>query len=195
MPPKAAAAPRPELNQWLKLSLDLGPLLLFFFVNARWGIFAATGTFMVTTLISLAVTYALVRRVAMMPLATAGIVMVFGGLTLFLQDETFIKLKPTIIYSLFAAVLFGGLFTGRPLLAFVLDSVFQLKDEGWRKLTLRWAVFFVVMAIVNEFVWRSFSTDAWVAFKTFGFLPLTIAFALAQTPLLMRYAVEQKSGG
>ena len=194
MPQKAAAAPRPELNQWLKLALDLGPLLLFFFVNARWGIFAATGVFMVTTLVSLGVTYALARRIAMMPLVTAGIVMVFGGLTLFLQDETFIKLKPTIIYSLFAAVLFAGLFTGRPLLAFVLDSVFQLQDEGWRKLTLRWAIFFVVMAIVNELVWRSFSTDTWVAFKTFGFLPLTVVFALAQTPLLMRYAVEQKSG-
>jgi intracellular septation protein len=188
------AKSRPELNQWLKLGLDLGPLLLFFVVNARWGIFAATGTFMVTTLLSLGVTYALTRRIAMMPLATAGIVMVFGGLTLFLQDETFIKLKPTIIYTLFAAVLFAGLFTGRPLLSLVLDNVFQLQDEGWRKLTLRWALFFVAMAIVNEFVWRSFSTDAWVAFKTFGFLPLTIVFALAQTPLIMRYAIEQKSG-
>jgi intracellular septation protein len=186
------AKSRPELNQWLKLGLDLGPLLLFFFVNARWGIFAATAAFMVTTLISLGVTYALTRHVAMMPLVTAGIVMVFGGLTLFLQDETFIKLKPTIIYSLFAAVLFAGVFTGRPLLAFVLDSVFRLKDEGWRKLTLRWALFFVAMAIVNEFVWRSFSTDAWVAFKTFGFLPLTIVFALAQTPLIMRYAVQEQ---
>ena len=189
---KEPTAPRPELNQWLKLGLDLGPLLLFFFVNGRWGIFAATGSFMVATLISLAVTYALVRRIATMPLVTAIIVFAFGGLTLYLQDETFIKLKPTIIYSLFAAVLFGGLLSGRSLLALVFDNVFHLSDEGWMKLTLRWAVFFVVMAVVNELVWRNFSTDTWVAFKTFGFLPLTLIFALAQTPLLLRHAAEQK---
>jgi len=183
---------RPELNQWLKLVLDLGPLLLFFFVNGRFGIFAATGSFMVATLISLGLTYALVQRVATMPLVTAIIVFVFGGLTLYLQDETFIKLKPTIIYSLFAAVLFGGLLTGRSLLALVFDNVFHLTDEGWKKLTLRWALFFLAMAVANELIWRSVSTDTWVAFKTFGFLPLTVLFALAQTPLLMRHAVEQK---
>jgi intracellular septation protein len=129
-----------------------------------------------------------------MPLVSAVVVFAFGGLTLYLQDETFIKLKPTIIYVLFAAVLFGGLFFGHSLLAMVLDSVFHLDDEGWRKLTLRWALFFVAMAVVNELVWRNFSTDAWVTFKTFGFLPLTVLFAVAQTPLLMRHAVEQKSG-
>jgi intracellular septation protein len=189
---KKHAAKPAELDQWLRLTLDLGPLLLFFFVNARWGIFAATGVFMAATLFSLAFTYAMVRRIATMPLVSAIVVFVFGGLTLFLQDETFIKLKPTIIYALFAAVLLVGLLFRRSLLAMVLDSVFHLTDGGWRKLTLRWALFFIAMAIVNEFVWRNFSTDAWVAFKTFGFLPLTIAFALAQTPLLMRYAVEQK---
>jgi intracellular septation protein len=191
---KEPTAPRPELNQWLKLGLDLGPLLLFFFVNARWGIFAATGGFMAATLFSLTFTYAMVRRIPTMPLVSAVVVFAFGGLTLYLQDETFIKLKPTIIYVLFAAVLFGGLFFGRSLLAMVLDSVFHLTDEGWRKLTLRWALFFVAMAVVNELVWRNFSTDAWVTFKTFGFLPLTVLFAVAQTPLLMRHAVEQKSG-
>jgi intracellular septation protein len=184
--------PRPELNPWLKLALDLGPLLLFFFVNNRWDIFAATGAFMAATIFSLAFTYSMVRRVAMMPLLSAGIVLVFGGLTLYLQDETFIKLKPTIIYALFAAVLFAGLFSGRSLLALVLDSVFHLTDEGWRKLTLRWALFFVAMALANEIIWRSVSTDTWVAFKTFGFLPATIAFALAQTPLLLRHSVEEK---
>ncbi len=190
-----AAPGQQELHPALKITLDLGPLLLFFFVNAKWGIFAATGTFMAATLFSLAFTYALVRKIPLMPLVSAGVVLVFGALTIWLQDETFIKIKPTIIYALFAVVLFGGLFIGRPLLSFVLGSVFQLKDDGWRKLTFRWAIFFVVMAVVNEFVWRSFSTDTWVAFKTFGFLPLTIAFALAQTPLLMRYAIEEKRGG
>ena len=181
-----------ELNPILKLALDLGPLLLFFFVNARWGIYAATGAFMLATIASLIVTYALIRRIAVMPLVSAIVVMVFGGLTLYLQNEMFIKLKPTIIYALFAVLLLGGLVMGRSLLALVMDSVFQLDDDGWKKLTLRWGLFFLVMAVVNEIVWRSVSTDAWVAFKTFGFLPLTIVFALAQAPLMMRHSIEKK---
>ena len=183
-----------EINPILKLAFDLGPLLLFFFANARWDIFVATGVFMAATLVSIAVSYAMVRRIPMMPLVTAVVVMIFGGLTLYLQDEVFIKLKPTIIYSLFAAVLLGGMLTGRSLLALVLDSVFQLTEKGWRKLTLRWGLFFIVMAILNELVWRSVSTDAWVTFKTFGFLPLTIVFALAQAPLIARHAIEPKRG-
>jgi intracellular septation protein len=189
----APASPKPaELNPLLKLALDLGPLLLFFFVHTRWGIYAATGAFMVATIVSLIVTYALIRRVAVMPLVSGVVVMVFGGLTIWLQNETFIKLKPTIIYTLFAILLLGGLAFGRSLIAVVLDSVFQLDAEGWKKLTLRWGLFFVAMAVLNEIVWRSVSTDAWVAFKTFGFLPLTITFALAQTPLMMRHSVEKK---
>jgi intracellular septation protein len=185
---------RAELNPLLKLALDLGPLLLFFIANARGGIFVATGTFMAATLLSLIVTYVLTRRIAVMPLVTAGVVMIFGGLTLWLQDEVFIKLKPTIIYALFAAVLLGGLATGRSLLALVFDSVFHLTEDGWRKLTLRWGVFFIALAILNEIVWRSVSTDTWVAFKTFGFLPLTIVFAIAQAPLISRHAVSEKQG-
>ena len=181
-----------ELNPMLKLALDIGPLLLFFFVNTRWGIFAATGAFMAATIVSIAITYALARRIPTMPLVSAAVVMVFGGLTLYLQDETFIKLKPTIIYSLFAVLLLGGLLMGRSLLALVLDSMFQLTEEGWKKLTVRWGLFFVAMAILNEIVWRSVSTDSWVAFKTFAILPITIVFALAQTPLLMRHAVDKK---
>jgi intracellular septation protein len=181
-----------ELNPLLKLALDLGPLLLFFFVNARFGIYAATGSFMVATIVSLVVTYALIRRIAIMPLVSAIVVMVFGGLTIWFQNETFIKVTPTIIYSLFAILLLGGLAFGRSLIAIVLDSMFSLDAEGWRKLTLRWGLFFVAMAIVNEIVWRSVSTDAWVAFKTFGFLPLTVVFALAQTPLMMRHAADKK---
>jgi intracellular septation protein len=181
-----------ELNPILKLALDLGPLLLFFFVNARWGIYAATGTFMVATIVSLIVTYVLIRRIAIMPLVSAIVVMVFGGLTIWFQNETFIKVKPTIIYTLFAVLLLGGLALGRSLIALVLDSMFNLDAEGWKKLTLRWGLFFLVMAVVNEIVWRSVSTDAWVAFKTFGFLPLTVLFALAQTPLMMRHSTEKK---
>ncbi|MEX2127141.1 MAG: septation protein A [Xanthobacteraceae bacterium] len=190
----APAGTKPaEFNPWLKFALDLGPLLLFFFVNSRWGIFAATGAFMAATLVSIALTYALARRIPMMPLVSAVIVLVFGGLTLYLQDETFIKLKPTIIYALFAAVLLGGVVLGRSPLALVLDSVFQLDEEGWRKLTLRWGIFFLVMAVLNEIIWRSVSTDAWVAFKTFGFLPITVLFALAQTPLIMQHNTDKQN--
>jgi len=181
------------LNPLLKLALDLGPLLLFFFVHTRWGIYAATGAFMAASVVSLIVTYALVRRVAVMPLVSVIVVMAFGGLTIYLQNETFIKVKPTIIYALFATLLLGGLAMGRSLIALVLDSMFQLDAEGWRKLTLRWGIFFVAMAVLNEIVWRSVSTDAWVAFKTFGFLPLTILFALAQAPLMMRHSIDKKT--
>jgi intracellular septation protein len=181
-----------ELNPLLKLALDLGPLLLFFFVNGRFGIYAATGSFMVATVVSLIVTYVLIRRIAIMPLVSAIVVMVFGGLTIWFQNETFIKVKPTIIYSLFAILLLGGLAFGRSLIAIVLDSMFSLDADGWKKLTLRWGLFFLAMAVVNEIVWRSVSTDAWVAFKTFGFLPLTVVFALAQTPLMMRHASDKK---
>jgi intracellular septation protein len=119
-------------------------------------------------------------------------VVVFGGLTLWLQNETFIKLKPTIIYVLFAVVLLGGLAFGKSLLGYVFDAVFKLTDEGWRKLTLRWGLFFVVLAVLNEIVWRSVSTDTWVTFKVFGFLPLTFLFALAQMPLINRSTIAEE---
>ena len=192
-----------SLNPLLKLALELGPLVLFFLANAygdRFGvaeerrIFAATGVFIIATLIALTVHYALMRKLPIMPLVSGVVVVVFGGLTLWLDNELFIKLKPTIVNTLFGLVLLGGLYFGKPLLALVLDSVFELTDEGWRKLTFRWAMFFFVLAALNEIVWRTQSTDFWVSFKVFGIMPLTIAFALAQTPLLMRYEVGKKDG-
>ena len=126
-----------------------------------------------------------------MPVVTAIIVLVFGSLTLVLHDETFIKLKPTIIYALFGLTLLGGWLLDKPLLAIVFDAMFHLTDEGWRKLTLRWAVFFLVMAVVNEAVWRTQTTDFWVNFKVFGFTPLTFVFMALQYPLLMKYATEK----
>jgi intracellular septation protein len=176
-----------QLNPFVKLALDIGPLVLFFVVNGKAGIFAATGTFMVAVVIALAVSYVLIRRFPLMTVVSAIIVMVFGGLTIFLHDETFIKLKPTLIYLLFAGVLAGGLLLKKPLLSMVFDSVFHLTEEGWRKLTIRWAAFFLVMAVLNEIVWRTQTTDFWVSFKLFGFMPLTFLFALAQFPLMKKH--------
>src|SRR5438552_18127691 len=204
---------KPQLNPLLKLVLDLGPLLLFFIAywkptlfeplfaplmpdaiahGEKAGIFVATAVFMVAILVSLAVSYALTRHLPVMAMVTAVVVVVFGGLTLMLHDDTFIKMKPTIIYLLFAALLLGGLFFNKPLLAVVFDSVFDLTEEGWRKLTLRWAVFFLALAVLNEVVWRTQTTDFWVSFKVFGVLPLTFIFAALQYPLLQKYAAVKE---
>ena len=179
---------KPQLNPILKLVLDIGPLILFFAANAKFGIFAATACFMVAIIAALAVSYALTRHIAIMPLVTAVIVLVFGGLTLVLHNELFIKLKPTIIYILFGGVLLGGLAFGKLFIGILFESMFDLTDEGWRKLTWRWGLFFLVLAFVNEVVWRNFSTDFWVSFKLFGVVPLTFLFGAAQYPLLTKYA-------
>ena len=178
-----------EINPFLKIALELGPLGVFFFANARLGIFGATAVFMAATIVALLASWLLTRRLAIMPLVTGIVVFVFGGLTLFLQDETFIKMKPTIVNALFGATLLGGLAFGRSLLGYVFDSVFQLDAEGWRKLTFRWGLFFFALAILNEIIWRSFSTDFWVSFKVFGFMPLTVIFTLSQMPLIQRHAL------
>jgi intracellular septation protein len=185
---RSAQAPtRPAIHPLLKLGLDLGPLILFFLANSRWGIFAATAAFMAAAIVAFAVSYGLTRRVPLMALISTVVVIVFGGLTLLLHDALFIKLKPTIIYTLFGAILLGGLAAGKPLLAVLLGEMLHLTQEGWRKLTLRWALFFFALAIANEIVWRTQSTDVWVAFKVFGVMPLTLLFAALQYPLLTRY--------
>lgn len=188
-----AAAEKPaarKLSPGLKIALELGPLVLFFAGNSYGGIYVATGLFMVATLVALVAMWVLVRRIAVMPLISALVVVVFGTLTLVLQDDHFIKLKPTLVNALFGIALLGGLALRKPLLPYVFDGMVQLTDAGWRILTLRWGAFFLVMAVVNEVVWRNFSTDTWVSFKTFGYLPLTILFALAQAPLMSRYELK-----
>jgi intracellular septation protein len=190
---KAMASRKKQLDPFLKLALDIGPLILFFAANAKFGIYAATGTFMAAVLIALAVSYVLTKHVAIMPLVTAAIVLVFGGLTLVLHDDLFIKLKPTIIYVLFGGALMGGLAFDKPLLGMVFDSVFHLREEGWRKLTVRWALFFFALAVLNEIVWRTQTTDFWVSFKLFGVVPLTFLFAALQVPLLTKYAIDKKN--
>ena len=166
------AAPEADHSVWAKLAIELGPLLVFFGTNAAAGIYAGTAVFMAATLVSLVVAWFRYHKVPVMPLVSGVIVLVFGGLTLYLRDETFIKLKPTIVYSMFALLL---------------GPAFNLTEEGWRKLTLRWALFFLAMAALNELIWRNVSTDAWVSFKAFGFLPLTFLFAVAQVPLMQRH--------
>ena len=176
-----------------KLATELGPLIVFFVANAKFNLFVATGAFMVAIVAAMIASYVVVRHVPMMAIVTAVIVLVFGTLTLVLHDETFIKVKPTIVYGLFAAVLGGGLLFGRSFIAIMFDQMFNLTHAGWRILTMRWAVFFVAMAVLNEIIWRTQSTDFWVAFKAFGVIPLTMGFAITQMPLIKRYHLEPAS--
>ena len=166
-------------NPLLKLALEIGPLVLFF---------------MVAILISLSMTWMLERRLPTLPLVTGLFVLVFGGLTLILQDELFIKLKPTIVNTLFAVILLGGLWCGKSFLKSLMGSMFSMTDQGWRILTFRWALFFVVLAILNEIVWRNTSTDNWVSFKVFGIMPLTLVFSIMQLPTMNRHRLPEDEG-
>lgn len=200
------------MKPYLKLLIEIGPLVAFFVVNGRgglpefrdlWitagsehaqqGLFEATGAFMIVTILALIAGWALEHKLPVMPLVSGIFVLGFGGLTLILADEFFIKIKPTIVNSLFAVILLGGLATGRSLLKPLLGSTIDMVETGWRTLTLRWGIFFIVLAVMNEVVWRNFSTEFWAGFKLFGVMPLTIIFALAQTPLILRFQREPHS--
>lgn len=178
---------------FLKIILDLGPLMVFFLGNYMVDIYFATAVFMIAISFSLAVTYGVERKLAPMPVVTGVVVLVFGGLTIFFQNDQFIKLKPTIVNTIFAATLFGGLLMGKPLIKYLFEQVFPLTDEGWRRLTFRWAFFFVFLAVLNEIVWRNYSTDFWVAFKVWGVFPLTVLFAAAQLPLMQTHQLPEAS--
>ncbi len=179
------------IHPFARLGLDLGPLVIFFFANSMWGIFPATAIFMGAMVVAVGIGFAVERRVSPMPLVTMALVVVFGGLTLWLANDTFIKIKPTILYVIFAAVLLGGLTMGRLFIKALLSATFRLPDRAWRVLTWRWSVYFLLIAVANEIVWRNVTTDQWVAFKVWGIFPLTLLFAFAQTPFLLRNQVEE----
>lgn len=194
------------INPYLKLALEMGPLVVFFLANtygeelaARFPslealggkIFIGTAFFMVAMSISVAITWLLEKRVAIMPLVTFVFVVVFGALTLWLQDEMFIKIKPTLVNILFGATLLIALFVFKyPLMKLLFDGPFKLEEEGWRKLTFRWGCYFLFLALVNEIVWRNFSNDFWVAFKVWATMPMTIVFMLFQYPVLVKHSLE-----
>jgi intracellular septation protein len=179
-------------KQLRRLALDLGPLILFFATFKFSNIYVATGIFMAAVLVALAVGYWLERKISPMPAFTAVLVLVFGGLTLYLQNDTFIKMKPTVLYAFFGVLLLGGLAVTRLFIKYVFGQAFELTEVGWRKLTLRWGLFAFALAIANEIIWRHFSTDVWVDFKVWGIYPLFFLFALAQTPLILKHEIGEK---
>jgi intracellular septation protein len=174
----------------IKFLVDFGPLVVFFIAYKSAGLMPATIALIVATVIALGIGYVATKRVALMPLITAIVVIIFGGLTLWFNDGIFIKMKPTIVQGIFAILLFGGLALKRPTLQYVMGDALQLTDDGWRILTFRFALFFTAMAILNEVVWRNVSEDLWIDFKVFGILGLTVLFSLSQMPLMKRHMIE-----
>lgn len=175
-----------------RLALDLGPLAVFFAAYQFFGIYVATAVFMVAIFLSLGYGYWLERKLSPMAMVTAIIVLIFGGLTLYLHNSLFIKIKPTIIYTIFGLLLLGGLLFNRLFLKYVLEMGFDLTEAGWRQLTLRWGFFFLALATANELVWRNFSESVWVTFKSWGVIPLMILFSLAQAPLITKHNIEEE---
>jgi intracellular septation protein len=185
--------PDNRLPSWARILVEWGPLIAFFIANAKGGIFWGTGVFMAATVVALAVSWTWTRKLALVPLIGAVFVAVFGGLTLWLQNDTFIKVKVTLVNLLFGTVLLSGLAFHRQFLKLVLGEALKMDDEGWRILTLRWGLFFCALGLLNEIVWRTVSTDLWVNFKVFGILPITLLFALSQAPLMSRHLIEPGS--
>lgn len=179
-----------KLSGALKFVLEFGPLIAFFATYKWAGIYAATMVIMATTTITLAITWFITRKLSIMPIVTLVLVSIFGGLTLYLKDPSFIQIKVTIINGLFAAILLGGWLLKKPLLKFVFGEAMNLDATGWLKLTLRWGLFFLALALANEVIRKMVSMDTWVTYKTFGILPLTFLFAMSQLPLMQRHMVE-----
>ena len=173
-----------------KLLIDIGPLAVFFIFYTRSGLQASILPFMVATVIAVLFSYILEKKIPIMPTVGAGIVLLFGGLTIYFDNDVFFKMKPTIINLLFAFILYGGILINKPLLKYLLGAALKLEEEGWKILTQRWIGFFIALAILNEVVWRTQSTDIWVNFKVFGILPITFIFTMTQFPLIKKYQIE-----
>ena len=174
-----------------KLLIDIGPLAIFFIFYTRSGLQEAILPLMIATVIAVIISYVLERKIPIMATMGAGIVLIFGGLTIYFNDEMFIKMKPTIINAVFAIILYGGVLLKKPLLKYLLGAALKLEEEGWRILTQRWIAFFIALAVLNEIVWRTQTTDFWVNFKVFGILPITFIFTMTQFPLIKKYQVEE----
>jgi len=181
--------------QLRRMALDLGPLLIFFAAFKWGGFFVATAAFMVAIIVALAIGYTIEKKLSPMPLFTAVMVLIFGGLTLYLENKTFLKVKVTIIYSFFGITLLGGLLFNRLFIKYIFAQAFDLTESGWRQLTWRWGIFLLALAVVNEAVWRNTSDEAWVSFKVWGIIPLIFLFALAQTRLVIKYQTPDTAGG
>lgn len=192
-----AAPDEPELDpkQLIKIAIDLGPLVVFFASYMLGGIYVATAVLMGATVLSMILSRLLLGHISTTLIITTALVVGFGALTLWFNDPRFIKMKPTIVYLLFALVLLGGLLAGRPLLRYVLGEALQLTDAGWRILSWRWGAFFVAMAALNEIIWRNFSETTWASFKAFGFLPLTLIFFASQYGVMRRHQVAASDDG
>lgn len=186
-------AERSPISPGLRLALDFAPVLVFFVANSYLGIFWATGLVMGAVTISLAIGYALERKLAPVPVASFVLVLVFGGLTLWLQDETFVKIRPTIFYTVSGLALLGGLLFGYSLLKLLLGNAMRLRDEGWQRLTALWGTFFLLLGLINELVWRNVETDTWVFYNTWGDTALTLVFVFAQACLMQRYIIDDTS--
>ena len=173
-----------------KLLIDIGPLAVFFIFYTRSGLQASILPFMLATVIAVLFSYILEKKIPIMPTVGAGIVLLFGSLTIYFDNDVFFKMKPTIINLLFAVILYGGILINKPLLKYLLGAALKLEEEGWKILTQRWIGFFIALAILNEVVWRTQSTDIWVNFKVFGILPITFIFTMTQFPLIKKYQIE-----
>ena len=173
-----------------KLLIDIGPLAVFFIFYSRGDLKSAIIPFLIATVIAVLFSYIMEKKIPVMPTVGAFIILIFGGLTIYFDNEIFFKMKPTIINLLFALILYGGMIVKKPLLKFLLGAAIKLEDEGWKILTQRWISFFIALAVLNEIVWRTQSTDIWVNFKVFGILPITFIFTMTQFPLIKKYQIE-----
>ena len=179
------------MNSFIKLFIDIGPLAVFFiYYKISGDLIDAILPLMLATVISVVISYILEKKIPIMPTLGAGIVVIFGGLTILFDNKIFIFMKPTIINIIFAIILYGGIILKKPLLKYLLGSALKLEEEGWSILTQRWIAFFIALAVLNEIVWRTMSEDFWVSFKVFGILPITFIFTMTQFPLIKKYQVE-----